>query len=99
MVFADVLAEEIDPRRVFRRRCWGSGGQGVEVRAPEHVAFADDAGRDRDGADGGVEFRVRGREEELFEERTPGRAPSLLFALVGECACGSGCAIEGWEGV
>ena len=95
VVFADVLAEEIDPGRVFRGRCRGSG-QGVEVGATEHVAFADDAGGDRDGVDGGVELRVRGREEEFFEEGAPGGAPGLLFAR-SECACGMGVAIEGWE--
>lgn len=54
MVLADVIAEEIDARGVVPRR----GCQGVEMRAPEHVAFADDAGGDGDGGDGGVEFRV-----------------------------------------
>lgn len=38
------------------------------MRATEHVRFSDYAGRDGDGGDGGVEFRVRGGEEELFEE-------------------------------
>lgn len=36
--------------------------------ASEHVGFADYAGGDGDGGDGGVEFCVRGGEEELFEE-------------------------------
>jgi hypothetical protein len=65
MVLADVGAEEIDPRRVWRTL---GGCEGVEVRAPEHVGFADDAGRDCDGGYGGVEFGVGGGEEELFEE-------------------------------
>jgi len=65
MVLADIGAEEIDPRRVG-----GAFGirEGVEVRAPEHVGFADDAGRDGDGGYGGVELGVGGGEEELFEE-------------------------------
>ena len=96
VVFADVLAEEIDSRRVLCWRSWGSG-QGVEVRATEHVAFPDDAGCDGDGADGGVEFRVRGREEEFFEEGAPGGGASLLFALVGSWNWRMGVAVEGWE--
>ena len=36
--------------------------------APEHVGFADDAGRYCYGVDGGVEFCVSGREEGFFEE-------------------------------
>ena len=60
MVLADILAEEIDAGGVV---FGGGGGQSIEVRTAEHVAFADYAGRDCDGADGGVEFRVGGREE------------------------------------
>lgn len=55
MVFADILAKEIDARGVV---FWRGGGQSVEVRAPEHVTFADYAGCDCDGADGGVELCV-----------------------------------------
>ena len=51
---------------------WVGGGEGVEVGASEHVAFADDAGGDGDGVDCGVEFCVRGGEEELFEEAANG---------------------------
>lgn len=65
MVLADIEAEEIDPRRVGGVL---GGREGVQVRAPEHVRFADDAGRDGDGGYGGVEFGVGGREEELFKE-------------------------------
>jgi len=65
MVLADIGAEEIDPRRVWRAL---GVREGVEVRAPEHVGFADDAGRDGDGGYGGVELGVGGGEEELFEE-------------------------------
>lgn len=65
MVLADVGTEEVDPGRVGGVL---GGGEGVQVRAPEHVGFADDAGRDGDGGDGGVEFGVGGGEEELFEE-------------------------------
>ena len=58
-------AEMVDSRRVSGI---SMAGQRVEVRAPEHVRFADYAGRDGDGGDGGVEFCVGGGEEELFKE-------------------------------
>ncbi len=46
-----------------------AGGVGgvVEVRLAEHVALADDAGRDADGVDGAVELGVRGGHEHLLE--------------------------------
>lgn len=90
MVFADVIAEEIDAGGVGA----GCVGQSVEMRAAEHIAFADDTGCDGDGGDSGVEFRVRGREEEFFEEGTP--VPSSLplslwysFTIAG-AGCGGG---------
>ena len=55
MVLADIFAEEIDAGGVILE---GGGGQSVEVRATEHVAFANYAGRDCDGVDSGVEFCV-----------------------------------------
>ena len=63
VVFADVVGEEVDSGGAVRVR----GGEVVEVRAAEHVGFADYAGGDGDGVDGGVEFGVGGGEEEFFE--------------------------------
>ena len=93
MVFADVVGEEVDAWRAERV----GGGEVVEVRAAEHVGFADDAGRDEDGVDGCVEFRVRGGEEEFFEAAAAavddGREESLLRCrLLGGVA---GCAGRG----
>ena len=64
VILADMGAEIVDSGRVSGT---SMAGQRVEVRPPEHVRFADYAGRDGDGGDGGVEFCVGGREEELFQ--------------------------------
>ena len=75
MVFADVVAEVV--------YSWGAEGvgrgEGVEVRAAEHVGFANDAGGDGDAGDGGVEFCVRGGEKGFFEMTAPG-----VWFLVGK---------------
>ena len=69
VVLADVIREEIYAGALSG----GVGlGQSVEVRAAEHVAFADSAGRDGGGGDGGVEFRVRGRVEHFLQEAAGG---------------------------
>ena len=67
------------------------------MRAAEHIAFANDARRDSDGGDGGVELRMRRRKEEFFEEGTPvlsSLPPILLwyysFALAGAWCWGKG---------
>ena len=96
MVFADVVGEEIDAgAAVGRGGCgWGGGGQGVEVRAAEHVAFADDAGGDGSGVDAGVEFRVGGRLEHFFQAAACNRVYALGEIrgkrAVGNCACCGG---------
>ena len=65
VILADTGAEIVDSGRVSSISI---ASQRVEVRPPEHVRFADYTGRDGDGGDGGVEFCVGGREEELFEQ-------------------------------
>ena len=73
MVFADVVAEEIDALVLFGGvcvvgGCGCGGGEGVEMGASEHVRFAYRARRNGDCGYRGVEFRVGGGEEELVED-------------------------------
>lgn len=49
---------------------WVAACEQVEVRAPEHVGFAEQAGGDGDGVDGRVEFGVGGGHEHLFKVGT-----------------------------
>lgn len=63
VVLADIVGEEIDARAAVG----GCGSQGVEVGAPEHVGFTDDAGGEGGGVNARVEFRVAGRLEHFFE--------------------------------
>ena len=69
VILAYVVAEVVDP--------WGAVGvggcEGVKVRESEHVGFADDAGGNGDGGNGGVEFCVGGGEEDFFKESAGGR--------------------------
>lgn len=64
MIFTYISREIVDS--------WRTGGEarseGVEMRAAEHVGFANYAGGNGDRGDGRVEFCVRGREEELFQK-------------------------------
>ena len=51
------------------------------MRAAEHVAFADDAGRNGDEGDGGVEFCVGGGEENFVEGAAVVVSRSLVVAI------------------
>lgn len=68
MVLAYIVGEVVDP---YIRRCAGRcikrGSQCIEVTAAEHVGFADNARRDGDGVDCGVELRVARCEKEFLE--------------------------------
>jgi len=69
MVFADVLAEEVDSSTI---------GEAVKVSTPEHGAFSDNAGSDQNSIDRRVEFGVsRGEEELLKPTATNGRRCAL----------------------
>lgn len=105
VVLADVGGEVIEARLLLllRGHAGGAagagergGGEQVQVRAAEHVGFADDAGGDGDGVDGRVEFGVRGREEELFQQTAPLSAPSPPTLL--QCRVLVSGEILGWVG-
>ncbi len=75
MVFADVAGEIVDacPCEGWSRVIFDSGAlrsEMVQVRAAEHVGFADDARGNSDRVDGDVHLRVGGSEEQLFQAAT-----------------------------
>lgn len=106
VVLAHVRGEVVDA--LGQRRGAGGGQEGVaggvggevEVGAAEHVALADDAGRDADGVDGAVELGVRRGQERLLEAAAAVRPAAREHRRrhVDRAAAGAGAVRDGGVG-